>query len=231
MKTDLSVVNWLNCIWKVDLPYQSKLLAAYLRTYMNDHHDMAWPSIGRIVDETNLPRSTAIKYLNELEQNGWILRDKQSRNSTTYIASFPEYVQEQVKNIGSPPAGLVHQRDYNQSTSGTRVVHQRDTNIQENIQKNKQVCFLDFWKNWIHCKKAIGMAGNYGPKADAHKKWNSVIGAKSDFSTENDKAIDYMLMVFGDIVENDGNNTQSVFFNHRNMFPQKFIGNKGWNND
>jgi hypothetical protein len=223
MEKDLSVINWLNCIWKVDLPYQSKLLAAYLRTYMNDHHDIAWPSIGRIVRETNLPRSTAIKYLNNLESNGWIVRDKQTRNSTTYIAVFPKYIEEQLKNVGSPPAGLVHQRDYNQSTSGTGVVHQRDTNIQENIQDNIQDCFLEFWKNWIHCKKTIGMGKNYGTRSDALAKWKKVFPGKKDIKKQSDKMIDLMIDIYSDIHESQETGKQSVYYNFTSMYPQKFI--------
>ena len=223
MEKDLSIINWLNCIWKVDLPYQSKYLAAYLRTYMNEHHDIAWPSIGKIVQDTNLPRSTTIKYLNVLEQNGWLVRDKETRNSTTYIAVFPKYIEEQLKNIGSPPAGLVHHVDYNQSTSGTRVVHQRDTNIQENIQDNKQACFLEFWKNWIHCKKAIGLANNYGSKKEANAKWNKVFTGKGDFKEVTDKIINTMIDIYSDIHECQEQNKQSIYNNFVSMYPQRFI--------
>ena len=85
------VVAWMNTIWKTDLPSNSKLIACYLRSYMNDKKDIAWPSYATITGETGLSKATVAKYLNVLDEEGWIARNRghQGKN-TEYIATIPE---------------------------------------------------------------------------------------------------------------------------------------------
>jgi hypothetical protein len=55
---DFSVINWMNCVWKSNLPPYCKYLASYLRKFMNDEQDIAWPSYARIIHETGLSRGS-----------------------------------------------------------------------------------------------------------------------------------------------------------------------------
>lgn len=82
--------TWLNAIWKSELPSQSKLLAAYLRRFMNDDSDMAYPSLSRISCETSQARPTVVKYLNVLEEKGFLLKESgNSKRSNRYISNLP----------------------------------------------------------------------------------------------------------------------------------------------
>lgn len=120
--------TWLNLIWKSDLPSHSKYLAAYLRRFMNDDSDMAYPSLARITCETGLAKSTAVKYLNVLQERGFLLRESgNSVKSTRYISNIP------TECLGSSRDGLRSSRD------GLGVVRETDTNKQRlNKQSNKQ---------------------------------------------------------------------------------------------
>jgi hypothetical protein len=100
-KPRVVVVDWLNTIWSTDLPSYSKLLACYLRRFMNDEKDMAWPSLARIEGETGLSHATVLKYLGVLEDEGWLV--KQSGNfttSNTYFASLPEELGRSCADLG-----------------------------------------------------------------------------------------------------------------------------------
>ena len=134
------IVKWLELIWKSDLPPNAKYIAAYLRTFMNDKSDMAWPSYSRMVCETGLSKSTLAKYLGVLEAHNWLIRDRgNSKNNTRYHANLPQKVSDEIvqKAIGgSAPHGLRSARD------GLGVVRETDTNIQSNKQKNNQDAFL-----------------------------------------------------------------------------------------
>jgi DNA-binding MarR family transcriptional regulator len=225
----LSMINWMNCIWSTDLPSQSKLIAAYLRSHMNDHHDIAWPSLSTIQGKTNLSRSTVVKYIDILCEREWLTRDKQTRTSTTYIASFPKSVENGLKVISnSTPDELAKLATSTCDELGSTcdelaLVRETNSNKQSNKQDNKQDCFLEFWKNWIHCKKAIGMASNYGSKQDANAKWNKVFTGKGDFKEITDKMIDKMIEIYSDIHECQEQNKQSIYNNFVSMYPQKFI--------
>ena len=91
-------------------------------------------------------------------------------------------------------------------------------------KENKLItCFETFWKNWIHCKRQIGLIGNYGSKSEALSKWKKVIKKKDDIETLADKMIDFMIMVYSDIAESKEQHRQPTYFNFENMYPQKFI--------
>lgn len=95
------VVDWLNTIWTTDLPPHSKYLACYLRKFMNAHNDMAYPGYERMESETGLSRATIAKYLEILEKEGWIARERGGRNkSTRYIAVFPKTLESKIKSLG-----------------------------------------------------------------------------------------------------------------------------------
>ena len=140
MTEPTSVMSWLELIWKENLPAYSKYLAAYLRTYMNAKSDMAWPSYSRICQETKLSKSTVAKYLNILDEEGWLERQKGSSiKSTRYSARIPSSVL--VEALGSLSNGLSSaSHGLGSASHGVRVVRETDTNIQSlNTQSNTTV--------------------------------------------------------------------------------------------
>ena len=89
--------QWEEFILISTLPANAKYLALYLRTFMNNKQDMAWPSLTRLVSETGLTKPTVLKYLNILEDAQFLIKTKtvgmtlggeQSHNN--YIANIPE---------------------------------------------------------------------------------------------------------------------------------------------
>lgn len=142
---DFSVINWMNCVWKSNLPPYCKYLASYLRKFMNDEQDIAWPSYARIIHETGLSRATVAKYLGVLEESEWIIRDHKTRNNTTYIATLPKVVFDGLKIMnlaiesGSTPDGLVRQLNQSSTPAKPEVVRELNTNKQCNKQRSNQV--------------------------------------------------------------------------------------------
>lgn len=142
---DFSVINWMNCIWKSKLPPYCKYLAAYLRKFMNDEQDIAWPSYARIIHETGLSRATVAKYLGVLEQSEWIIRDHETRNNTTYIATLPKVVFNGLKIMnmaiesGSTSDELVRQLNQSSTPAKPEVVRELNTNKQVNKQTSKPI--------------------------------------------------------------------------------------------
>ena len=142
-KTIFGVVKWLEMIWQTDLPANAKYIAAYLRTYMNDKSDVAWPSLGRIQRETGLSRSTVTKYLGVLESEGWIIRIRGDHKTTTrYHVHVPKTVIrktfEDALNDNEPSS----QDALGSARDGLLLVRETDYLVREtdpNIQDNKQV--------------------------------------------------------------------------------------------
>lgn len=142
------VVKWLEFIWKADLPPYSKYLAAYLRTFMNDKSDMAWPSYSRMIHETNLSRSTIAKYLEVLEEHGWLVRDKgNTGKNTVYHAVIPSKVMSEMIESTSTCGELVNTKTSTSGELGSScgelgVVRVANSNKQLNKQSNKQDSLL-----------------------------------------------------------------------------------------
>lgn len=130
----------MNCIWLTDLPSNSKYLACYLRKFMNDNQDMAWPSYARIIEETGLSRATVAKYLKLLEEEGWIQRERESGENTTYIAKLPLALEQGVKNLDGSLTKLVQQANYTSSTGELPLVQELNTNKQVNKQEINNTC-------------------------------------------------------------------------------------------
>lgn len=104
-----SAFNWRKLILLTDLPSNAKYLALYLATYMNDHQDMAWPSLKRIEGETGLAHATVIKWLSYLCEEGWLVKQSGSRTeSNKYFISIPNEVGQsltyvnQCTRVGQP---------------------------------------------------------------------------------------------------------------------------------
>jgi len=93
--------------------------------------------------------------------------------------------------------------------------------------------FEFFWKNWVNCKKSIGLGGNYGVKKDAKAKFKTRFKGKSaeHIESEVEKMVNFMVMAYGDILEKKETFGKSIYYNYEPMYPQKFIGNEAWNND
>ncbi len=132
-------------------------------------------------------------------------------------------------------------QDDKQIASKSQASSQEDsrelaTDNNDNNEKQKKHIkdsFDFFWKNWINCKKAIGLQGNYGDKQKSFDKYKSKMKNKDPefISAEVNKMVNYMVAVYSDIAECDETGRESVFFNFRNMHAQKLIGSEGWNND
>ena len=131
------VVKWLELIWKADLPSNSKYLCAYLRTFMNDKSDMAWPSYARISSETGLSRPTISRHFEYLDAEGWLNRDKGNSNKNTrYYACIPNCVSE--KLIADAMGGGSNVTLPRSNVTLPHVVTSVNSNKQVNIQSNKQ---------------------------------------------------------------------------------------------
>lgn len=136
-------IDWVGLIVTTDLPSLSKLLAYQLSSYMNTSQDVAWPSQSRLMAETSMSKSTLNKHINLLESEGWIQRQSGNHSKTTrYTISFPKAIERTLENTnkvvretneGSIPNELGSTGDV------LGVVRETDTNIQVNIQSNKQV--------------------------------------------------------------------------------------------
>ncbi len=134
----LSWLNWRRLIIDApDLSFGAKSMALYLNTYMNDSQDMAFPSLERIIGEMNLgSKTTAIKYLNDLCENGYLQRQKRFGNSCVYYAAVPHSITESVLMDDST---VVQNLEHSSPESETTVVQNLEPNNQENNQSNNQV--------------------------------------------------------------------------------------------
>lgn len=139
-KATTGIINWMNCIWLTDLPSNAKYLACYLRKFMNDNQDMAWPSYARMIEETGLSRATVAKYLKLLEDEGWIQRERENGENTTYIAKLPLALEQGVKNLDSSLTELVQQANYTSLTGELQLVQELNTNKQVNKQEINNTC-------------------------------------------------------------------------------------------
>jgi len=136
------VIDWLNTIWETNLPYQAKYLACYLRKFMNSHNDMAYPSYARIIHETGLSRSTIARYMETLEEEGWIVRDKGNvGKNTTYTACFPTSV---TQRLVSERPELVSQ---GHSTS-VRETHELNKELNKEVNNSGPRSKFSMFSDW-----------------------------------------------------------------------------------
>lgn len=110
----LSCFNWVQLIKKSDLPANAKYLGLYLATFMNAEHDVAWPSMERISNETGLTKMTARKWLDYLHEQKWLIKRKNAREMHTlggvqlqneYLVNIPEDVLRGVNDLLPSPKG------------------------------------------------------------------------------------------------------------------------------
>ena len=130
-------INWRSVIIDdPNLSFHAKALALYLNTYMNDSHDMAFPSVQRIKGDMNLGSYTTVKkYLTELEEKGYLSVNHRFGKTNIYTAQVPESI---VNTSSITPDGVLHEMERSITRDGTPVLHEVETNKQENKQSNKQ---------------------------------------------------------------------------------------------
>ena len=102
MKVNNLVIDWTECIWQADLPSNAKLLACYLRKFMNSDRDFCWPGQKRIARETGLTKPTVIKYTKVLQDSGFLSVQGSTNGIDTnvYYITIPTNLQiEGVKDV------------------------------------------------------------------------------------------------------------------------------------
>lgn len=67
-----NATTWLLSIFDSNLPAPAKLIAAYLRTHMNDYQEIAFPAVGRIAAMTSQSERTVQRHLIQLCDTGWL---------------------------------------------------------------------------------------------------------------------------------------------------------------
>lgn len=170
--------NWLN--WRTvivgdrNLSSGAKGMALYLNIYMNDSHDMAWPSLSTICGEMNYgSKNTAIKHIRELEEKGYLQIQKRYHNSNVYSATIPPEITRKIsQSTETEPPIKVQKLNLKSSETEPGVVQKLTPNKQGNNQKNKQdsskTPFSDFWN--VYPRKQ--------GKAKAIPAWNRLPEAK-----------------------------------------------------
>jgi DNA-binding transcriptional MocR family regulator len=146
MKFNSTWLNWRKVVISdPDLSFYAKGLALYLATFMNDSHDMAFPSLRRIENEMNVSRKTIIKYLGELSNTGYIQKGSILSPATqqfhnTYQALIPDS-KNPIQGGGGrtpPTAEVVDLREVGGGSQGAKVVEDVHPNSQLNNQRNNQ---------------------------------------------------------------------------------------------
>jgi len=134
MKFDKTWLNWRKVVLSDrDLSFYAKSIALYLNTFMNDSHDFAFPSIETIRAGMSIgSNTTVIKYLTELVEKGWLIKEKRYGKSAIYYAKVPENI------LSITPPVVVHEMNSSITRGGLTVLHEVETNKQGNNQMNKQ---------------------------------------------------------------------------------------------
>lgn len=215
-KATVGIINWMNCIWLTDLPSNAKYLSCYLRKFMNDNQDMAWPSYVRMIEETGLSRATIAKYLKLLEDEGWIQRERENGENTTYIAKLPKALELGVKNLDSSLGELVQQLNGGSLTDELPLVQQLNTNKQVNKQGSKQDnidrSFEIFWQAGMRKVNKSGAIKSF----------------KKAFNDSEYKCAD----LFANALANDVRaRVENMQFGFDKMHPTTYLNQKRWNDE
>ena len=161
-----SIIDWLEAIWKTDLPSNSKYVAAYLRTYMNAKRDLCWPSVGRISKETGLSEQTVRRHLRSLEETEWLVIERtlggHFGETNKYLANIPNWFMDENFTGVSP----VHPTPV---TVAPLPLQPLQSNIQLNKQDNKQILDNEITDDLISL--AVDYWIKKGVMLDAHDEW------------------------------------------------------------
>jgi len=122
-----------------------------------------------------------------------------------------------------------------------------NNNVFNNLKRdagfdNQRISFLElrenafnhFWQTWSDAKKLLG-AKNTATKSKTKTKFlgmfpDSMVNRLGEkcFNDEINDLCKLAWIAHSDIAEKDSTGQQSDWFNHRNMWPDKFLSNKQW---
>lgn len=144
---DLTCFNWVQLIKKSDLPPNAKFLGLYLATFMNMEHDVAWPSLRRIVSETGLALSTVQKYLGVIEEKGYLVKRSSAHQVSTksgsqmqneYLINIPEEVyRETVQQLAGVPSDKPRCTDSREEVYRQAVTNNNKNNNRSNKHRSR----------------------------------------------------------------------------------------------
>ena len=144
MSIEFSSFNWVKLLLDDStLSPNAKYIGLYLSTYMNQHQEMAWPSLARIQGHTGLSKNTVIKYLKELESIGWLITERQAKSVQTlgglqacnrYYINLPDKVVREMNSLekGGSNEG---ERWFKSEAKGVREVNTNNNIITNNNNK------------------------------------------------------------------------------------------------
>ena len=88
-----NATTWILTVFESDLSSTQKLICTYLRTHMNDHNEVAWPSVGRIAAKCSLSQRTVFRELPKLCERDYLLSNGKSDLGTVrYAICTPDIV-------------------------------------------------------------------------------------------------------------------------------------------
>ena len=192
MTSDFTCFNWIQIIKKhSDLSANARFLALYLNTYMNLEHDMAWPSLRTIANETRLCRNTVMKYLAELESEGYLIRGKSlfggkggGQTHNTYTINLPEKVVHDMNHLTQKGGACDDKRWFISEPKVVHVVPPNNNRITNNINDQK----IPFWndvKGWLKLGHSFQMVPRAGESWDSFR--NRVKNKFSEVSITSDQ--------------------------------------------
>jgi DNA-binding transcriptional regulator YhcF (GntR family) len=140
-------INWRVAIVKNRaLSFGAKGMALYLNTFMNDRQDCAWPSIATICGEMGITDKTAKKHICELEEHGFLARQKRFGNTILYYAMIPDQTVKEAQYRNPSETGEIPTQFRKLSDT---VSEDFRTNKQKNKQENKtDDRFSEFWTSY-----------------------------------------------------------------------------------
>ena len=68
-----NATSWNLLVWESDIGAHAKLIACYLRTYMNDYQEIAFPSVAKMAGYCAVSENTVRKALKELCSTGHLI--------------------------------------------------------------------------------------------------------------------------------------------------------------
>jgi len=173
MKFDTTYMNWRKVVISdLELSFYAKGIALYLNTFMNDSHDMAFPSLRRICNEMSSTRPTVIKYITELVGAGYLLKGQilspyTQQVHNTYTAVIPDEMNPEIGGKGDLPPDDEVVKDMTEGGKGRLhgVVKDVYPNNQENNQGNKQGRFAppraEEVQTYLDEKNIVTFTGEY----------------------------------------------------------------------
>lgn len=114
-------------VFESDLPAPAKLTCAALRTFMNDHTEMAWPAVARLAAMTSQSERTVQRHLQLLCERKFLLKNGFSSVGTNrYLISLEGVSQSHPRHSDTP----------SQSRGG--VSQSQDGGVTESPELNKR---------------------------------------------------------------------------------------------